>query len=203
MTSSDKPAGRANTYTYTRRTQRLPPSLWPAFAAWAAGRGAVIGDYSEINKTVLDLQRDFMRDTGLSANTATTMMRREIGQRINPVAFKALLRAKGWNYNRLGERWQKHHIYIGRIARDAARAPHWDDAINGLPQWSGDSTPPPRLSTQLFRVVMAQRGWTPARLSQHWLMAKATIGRIANNTDRPAHWDDAVRGVPPYHEEST
>lgn len=54
--------------------------------------------------------------------------------RLSPSEWKALVRAKGWTYKELAERWDgKTPEYISMIGRDPNRPKHYDDAVIGLP----------------------------------------------------------------------
>ncbi|KTB69971.1 hypothetical protein AO068_15335 [Pseudomonas sp. ICMP 3272] len=54
-------------------------------------------------------------------------------QRMDPAAFKAEYKRKGWTGRMLAERWQKSVAWISKIGNDPMREPHWDDAVRGLP----------------------------------------------------------------------
>ena len=53
-----------------------------------------------------------------------------------------------------------------------------------------------RLSPEEFKSEVQQRGWTYTALSNRWGITANWIGKISRDTDRPMHWDDAVRGLP-------
>lgn len=53
-----------------------------------------------------------------------------------------------------------------------------------------------RLSQDEFRKEVTQRGWTYAALSKRWEVSANWISKISRDTNRPMHWDDAVRGLP-------
>lgn len=53
--------------------------------------------------------------------------------RLLPEDFKSLYRSKGWTGRMLSDRWGKSVAWISKVGNDAERAPHWDDAVRGLP----------------------------------------------------------------------
>ncbi|MFM0265530.1 hypothetical protein [Paraburkholderia sediminicola] len=53
--------------------------------------------------------------------------------RLTPEQFKALVRVKGWQYKELATRWGISPVWVSNVARDPARAAHYDDAVMGLP----------------------------------------------------------------------
>ena len=53
-----------------------------------------------------------------------------------------------------------------------------------------------RLTPDEFKAVFKQRGWTGKSLAARWEVSEAWISKIAQNPQRAAHWDDAVRGLP-------
>lgn len=53
--------------------------------------------------------------------------------RLTPEQFKALVRLKGWQYKELAARWGISPVWVSNVARDTARASHYDDAVMGLP----------------------------------------------------------------------
>ncbi len=54
-------------------------------------------------------------------------------QRLSPVEFKALFRKRGWTGKTLALRWEVSEAWISKILKNPDRAPHWDDAVRGLP----------------------------------------------------------------------
>jgi lambda repressor-like predicted transcriptional regulator len=54
-------------------------------------------------------------------------------QRLTPDEFKAEVHRRGWTYRALAERWDVSENYVSKLARNADRSLHWDDAIRGLP----------------------------------------------------------------------
>ncbi|ECO4312753.1 helix-turn-helix transcriptional regulator [Salmonella enterica] len=48
--------------------------------------------------------------------------------------FKAEMKRKGWSRSALAERWGKSETWISKIASDADRDQHWNDALVGLPE---------------------------------------------------------------------
>ncbi|WP_323025758.1 hypothetical protein [Castellaniella sp.] len=53
-----------------------------------------------------------------------------------------------------------------------------------------------RLSPEEFKAEVAQRGWTYAALGKRWGITPNWVSKISRDTNRPMHWDDAVRGLP-------
>lgn len=54
-------------------------------------------------------------------------------KRLTPEDFKATVKAKGWTYRALAERWHLSEVRISQIARDEDRPFYYDDAVHGLP----------------------------------------------------------------------
>lgn len=54
-------------------------------------------------------------------------------QRFSPDEFKAEVQRRGWTYRALAERWDVSENYVSKLARNADRTLHWDDAVRGLP----------------------------------------------------------------------
>ena len=52
---------------------------------------------------------------------------------LTPAQFKAILRSKGWSYRSLAEWWDVSLVWINKVANSMNRAPHFDDALIGLP----------------------------------------------------------------------
>ena len=55
-----------------------------------------------------------------------------------------------------------------------------------------------RMATVDFKIILMRKGWNMQLLAARWQVSIGTISRIANNPQRPIHWDDAVRGLPHY-----
>ena len=53
--------------------------------------------------------------------------------RMSPVDFKSTYKAKGWTGRTLAIRWG-----VSKVANNASRELHWDDAVNGLPMATKD-----------------------------------------------------------------
>ena len=53
--------------------------------------------------------------------------------KLSPTQFRAIVKLKGWNYKKLADWWGVTPTWIGAIAKDPERSPHFDDAIMGLP----------------------------------------------------------------------
>lgn len=53
--------------------------------------------------------------------------------RLSPEEFDAVLSAKGWTKKDAAKRWGVTPVWVSNISRDPDRAPHWDDAVLGLP----------------------------------------------------------------------
>lgn len=53
-----------------------------------------------------------------------------------------------------------------------------------------------RMTSEQFKAEFKQRGWTGRTLAVRWEVSEAWISKIAKNSERAAHWDDAVRGLP-------
>lgn len=54
-------------------------------------------------------------------------------QNFTPEEFKAEIGRRGWTYRALAERWGVTENWVSKLARNADRAMHWDDAVRGLP----------------------------------------------------------------------
>lgn len=52
--------------------------------------------------------------------------------------FKAEMKRKGWSRAALAVRWNKSETWISKIANDAERDQHWNDALAGLPVVKGE-----------------------------------------------------------------
>jgi len=57
----------------------------------------------------------------------------ELDDRLSPDEFKAECKRRGWTGRALSKRWGKSEAWISKIASNPDRAPHWDDAVRGLP----------------------------------------------------------------------
>lgn len=53
-----------------------------------------------------------------------------------------------------------------------------------------------RLTPEEFKAEVWRRGWTYRALAERWEVSENWVSKLARNTDRPLHWDDAVRGLP-------
>ncbi|MDR6398051.1 hypothetical protein ACTOWA_00750 [Herbaspirillum seropedicae] len=58
------------------------------------------------------------------------------------------------------------------------------------------STPDERLTPEQFRALLVWKGWTHQQVAIRWDVTRAWVTKIASNPDRPARYDDAVRGLP-------
>ena len=52
------------------------------------------------------------------------------------------------------------------------------------------------MSPNEFRAEVTRRGWTYVELGERWAITPNWLTKLAANVERPAHWDDAVRGLP-------
>ncbi len=59
-------------------------------------------------------------------------------RRLSPDDFRALVLLRGWTYRTLADRWECSEGWVSKIARNPHRAPHFDDAVRGLPQRASD-----------------------------------------------------------------
>lgn len=57
-----------------------------------------------------------------------------MANKLTPEEFKSVLATKGWSGIALAERWDVSPAWISKIINDPDRAPHWDDAVAGLPK---------------------------------------------------------------------
>ncbi|RRV31698.1 hypothetical protein EGJ86_19190 [Pseudomonas sp. o96-267] len=57
--------------------------------------------------------------------------------RLTPAEYKAGLKEKGWSGRSLAERWDFSPSWVSKLINDPERPLHWDDALRGLPQFSG------------------------------------------------------------------
>ena len=55
---------------------------------------------------------------------------------------------------------------------------------------------PSRMAPDEFRAEIRRKGWTLRALAVRWGNSENWIHKLAGNPNRPAHWDDAVRGLP-------
>lgn len=62
------------------------------------------------------------------------MKSNEVANRLTPAQFRAEYENRGWIGVTLAERWGKHPVSLSKIVNDPERAPHWDDAVRGLPK---------------------------------------------------------------------
>jgi hypothetical protein len=56
--------------------------------------------------------------------------------------------------------------------------------------------PLPKLTPEQFRALTNERGYTFAQLAMLWNLSPGRISQIAGDTDRPAHFDYALWGLP-------
>ncbi|CAG9184246.1 hypothetical protein LMG32289_05567 [Cupriavidus pampae] len=54
-------------------------------------------------------------------------------QRFTPEQWKAFVKWKGWTYKELAAHWGISTTWMSNLARNPARAAHWNDALVGLP----------------------------------------------------------------------
>jgi len=52
------------------------------------------------------------------------------------------------------------------------------------------------LSADAFRALIKARGWRLADAARRWGITDSHLSRLIADRDRPACWDDAVRGMP-------
>lgn len=57
---------------------------------------------------------------------------------LDPAQFRAEYKKRGWTNLTLAARWHKHPVSLSKIVNDPERAPHWDDAVVGLPEFIRD-----------------------------------------------------------------
>lgn len=53
-----------------------------------------------------------------------------------------------------------------------------------------------RLSPEAFRAVAHEKGWTWVALAARWGLTAVWVSALARNPERPAHYDDALLGLP-------
>lgn len=53
-----------------------------------------------------------------------------------------------------------------------------------------------RLSPADLKALIKSKGWSGKALAKRWAVSEAWVSKIMNNPSRPAHWDDAARGLP-------
>lgn len=53
--------------------------------------------------------------------------------RLTPEQFKALAKWKGWTFREISERWGITTVWMSKLCSNPDRAPHYDDALIGLP----------------------------------------------------------------------
>lgn len=58
------------------------------------------------------------------------------------------------------------------------------------------STSNERLTPAQFRALMAWKGWTHQEVAARWDITRTWVTKIASNPERPARYDDAIRGLP-------
>lgn len=54
-----------------------------------------------------------------------------------PEEFGSVQKGKGWSGVALAKRWEISTPWVSEIKNKAKRAPHWDDALRGLPKNAG------------------------------------------------------------------
>lgn len=53
-----------------------------------------------------------------------------------------------------------------------------------------------RLTPEEFKAEYRRRGWSGKALAARWGKHPVSLSKIVNDPERPAHWDDAVKGLP-------
>lgn len=53
-----------------------------------------------------------------------------------------------------------------------------------------------RLTPEQFKAVVIGKGWTYRELAARWGVTPVWVSNIARNSERPAHYDDSVLGLP-------
>lgn len=59
-----------------------------------------------------------------------------------------------------------------------------------------------KLTPNQFKARYRGKGWTGVALAQRWGKGREWISRIANDSARDQHWDDAVEGLPDSNDQS-
>lgn len=52
---------------------------------------------------------------------------------LSPERFREGMKSRGWRLSDVAWRWGISPEYLSRLVADRDRAPHWDDAVRGLP----------------------------------------------------------------------
>lgn len=119
-------------------------------------------------------------------------------------SFARIMEAKGWTSADLVRRWGLSRRRIQQLMACTSMSgdcpAYYEDAFHGLPMRSVER--PVRqarqLSEEAFRRHMERRGWNVAALAARWGMTTRRVQQIIAypSGQRPAHYDDGVRGLP-------
>lgn len=102
----------------------ISPEEWPDFCEWASDGGYDQSYFNRWDSKSLELQRQYLIEK----------REEKCGQRrMSSEEFKAEVIKRGWTYRALAKRWGVTVGWISRVARNEDRAPHWNDAVLGLP----------------------------------------------------------------------
>lgn len=82
--------------------------------------------------------------------------------RLTPEQYKAVAKYKGWSWVTLAKRWGYTPVWVGEIARDAARPLRYDDALHGLPNLNWASHDLARRAKQINRALGDRKKIVPA-----------------------------------------
>lgn len=77
--------------------------------------------------------------------------------RLTPEQFKALAKWKGWTFREISERWGITTVWMSKITSNPDRAPHYDDALVGLPNKRTMARDARVLEKRLAALVGAKR----------------------------------------------
>lgn len=53
-----------------------------------------------------------------------------------------------------------------------------------------------RMTPAEFKAEYRRKGWKAKDVAGRWGKHPVSLSKIVNDPERPAHWDDAVRGLP-------
>lgn len=115
--------------------------------------------------------------------------------RLTPEEWDAVLAEKGWTKKDLARRWNKSPVWISNIARNADRAPHWDDALLGLPNRRFLARNERRRRKQIEAILARARGLRPATGGYRY-HGYLTIGAIVTaDKDVGSVAEEGMRGI--------
>lgn len=115
--------------------------------------------------------------------------------RLSPEEFDAVLASKGWTKKDVAARWGVTPVWVSNISRDKDRAPHWDDAVLGLPHHRFLSRNQKRRRNLAAAIASAAKQSSPSTggFRYHCYLAIGSI--VAATEDMGAHIEMGMRGI--------